>query len=89
MKKLSLALLAAFTFALVACPADPPPPVEQPKVEAPKKRTLARRVSDEGRGENDRRSDDEIIEAIRQTTEAVKARMDAFDARLLGKKKAA
>ena len=31
MKKLSLALLAAFALAAAACPADPPPPVEPPK----------------------------------------------------------
>ena len=63
--------------------------VEQPEVEAPKKRTLARQVSEEWRGGNDRRSDDEILGAIRQKTEAAKAKMNAFDARLLGKKKAA
>lgn len=61
--------------------------IEQP--EASKKRTLARQVSDEWPGENDRRSDDEILEVIRQKTEAAKAKMNAFDARLLGKKKAA
>lgn len=52
-----------------------------------KKPTLARKVSDELRGEKDAGSDEDVIDAIKK--KAAQAKMDEFDARLFGKKKAA
>lgn len=67
------------------------PPVETAApatdAESRKKPTLAREVSDELRGENDTRSDEDVIDAIKK--KAAQAKMDEFDARLFGKKKAA
>ncbi|SDL76793.1 type IV secretion system protein VirD4 [Paracoccus chinensis] len=51
-----------------------------------KKPTLAREVAEELRGENDTRSDEDVKDAIRKKAQA---RMDEFDARLFGKRKAA
>ena len=56
---------------------------ETPKARKP---TLAREVSDELRGENDARSDEDVKAAIKKKAQA---RMDAFDARMNGKRAAA
>jgi len=63
-----------------------------PDPEPTKKPTLAREVAEELRGENDHRSDEDVINAIKKMAQAKKkaqAKMDDFDARLFGKKKAA
>ena len=56
---------------------------ETPKARKP---TLAREVSDELRGENDARSDEDVKATIKKKAQA---RMDAFDARMNGKRAAA
>lgn len=56
---------------------------ETPKARKP---TLAREVSDELRGENDARSDEDVKDAIKKKAQA---KMDAFDARMNGKRAAA
>ncbi|WP_196053654.1 type IV secretory system conjugative DNA transfer family protein [Paracoccus lichenicola] len=56
---------------------------KSPKARKP---TLAREVSDELRGENDARSDEDVKDTIKKKAQA---RMDAFDARMNGKRAAA
>ena len=67
-----------------AVPVDPV--AADADAEPAKKPTLAREVAEELRGENDTRSDEDVKDAIKKKAQA---RMDEFDARLFGKKKAA
>lgn len=76
----------------VEAPADagaaPPAEAAAPAADAGprKKPTLAREVAEELRGEDDTRSDEDVMDAIRKKA---RGRMNDFDARLFGKKKVA